>query len=148
MSAQYTDPALTSPTAKADAFTKLASAIPGFSETEVGLEMAGLTREQIIRFQAEKRTSSISSLVEQIAARGDAGGIEDAAPENAEAEDAATMKAKFDALGVAIRAGVIPADAARRLGLDGITFTGLQPVSLRDPNEKAAGVPVAASDDE
>ena len=68
MSAQYTDPALTSPTAKADAFTKLASAIPGFSETEVGLEMAGLTREQIIRFQAERRTSMISSLVERIAA--------------------------------------------------------------------------------
>ena len=68
MSAQYTDPALTSPTAKADAFTKLASAIPGFSETEVGLEMAGLTREQIIRFQAERRTSTISSLVERIAA--------------------------------------------------------------------------------
>jgi len=148
MSAQYTDPALTSPTAKADAFTKLASAIPGFSETEVGLEMAGLTREQIIRFQAEKRTSSISSLVEQIAARGDQGGIEDAAPENTEAEDAATMKAKFDALGVAIRAGVVPADAARRLGLDGVQFTGLQPVSLRDPNEKAAVAPVAASDDE
>ena len=73
MSAQYTDPALTSPTAKADAFTKLASAIPGFSETEVGLEMAGLTREQIIRFQAERRTSMISSLVERIAAnRGEA----------------------------------------------------------------------------
>lgn len=69
MTSQYTDPALTSPTAKADAFTKLASAIPGFSETEVGLEMAGLTREQIIRFQSERRTSTISSLVEQIAAR-------------------------------------------------------------------------------
>src|SRR5690606_24221983 len=86
MSAQYTDPALTSPTAKADAFTKLASAIPGFSETEVGLEMAGLTREQIIRFQAEKRPSSISWLVEQIAARGDPGGIAVAAPENPGAE--------------------------------------------------------------
>ena len=76
MSAQYTDPALTSPTAKADAFTKLASAIPGFSETEVGLEMAGLTREQIIRFQAERRTSMISSLVERIAAsRGETEGV-------------------------------------------------------------------------
>ena len=90
MSAQYTDPALTSPTAKADAFTKLASAIPGFSETEVGLEMAGLTREQIIRFQAERRTSMISSLVERIAASrggaeevpsGDAGDGDSVAPD-------------------------------------------------------------------
>ena len=91
MSAQYTDPALTSPTAKADAFTKLASAIPGFSETEVGLEMAGLTREQIIRFQAERRTSMISSLVERIAASrggaeevpsGDAGDGDSVAPDD------------------------------------------------------------------
>ena len=77
MTAQYTDPALTSPTAKADAFTKLASAIPGFSETEVGLEMAGLTREQIIRFQAERRTSTISSLIEKIAARSSDAGVAD-----------------------------------------------------------------------
>lgn len=72
MTAQYTDPALTNPTAKADAFTKLAAAIPGFSQTEVGLEMAGLTREQIIRFQSEQRKSQISSLVDQIAKRGQA----------------------------------------------------------------------------
>ena len=71
--------------------TKLASAIPGFSETEVGLEMAGLTREQIIRFQAERRTSIISSLVERIAASrggaeevpsGDAGDGDSVAPDD------------------------------------------------------------------
>jgi hypothetical protein len=45
------------------------------------------------------------------------------------------MKATFDALGVAIRAGVEPADAARRLGLDGISFTGAMPVSLRPLDE-------------
>lgn len=94
MTAQYTDPALTSPTAKADAFTKLASAIPGFSETEVGLEMAGLTREQIIRFQAERRTSSISQLVDQIAARRspDVTGVPDGG-------------------GSAVAGGVLPADS-------------------------------------
>lgn len=47
------------------------------------------------------------------------------------------MKAKFDALGVAIRSGVDPADAARRLGLDGISFTGAVPVSLRLPETAA-----------
>src|SRR5690606_19004901 len=45
----------------------------------------------------------------------------------AEAEE---LKAKFDALGVAIRAGVEPEDAARRLGLAGIKFTGAVPVNL------------------
>src|SRR5690606_14648781 len=50
------------------------------------------------------------------------------------------LKAKFDALGVAIRAGVDPADAAGRLGLTGIKFTGAVPVSLRMPNEDASGL--------
>lgn len=47
------------------------------------------------------------------------------------------MKAQFDALGVAIRAGVDPDDAARRVGLPGITFTGATPVSLRQPEGAA-----------
>jgi hypothetical protein len=45
--------------------------------------------------------------------------------------DAADLKQRFDALGVAIRSGVDPDDAARRLGLDGVKFTGAIPVSLR-----------------
>ena len=47
------------------------------------------------------------------------------------------MKSQFDALGVAIRAGVDPADAATRLGLDGIKFTGAVPVNLRMPESDA-----------
>jgi hypothetical protein len=53
--AMFTDPAMVSPTAAADAFSKRAAAIPGFAESEVGLESAGLTREQIIRFQADQK---------------------------------------------------------------------------------------------
>jgi hypothetical protein len=67
--ANFTDPAIVSPSAAADAFTKRAAAIPGFAETEVGLESAGLTREQIIRFQQEKRRAGVGSLVEQLRAR-------------------------------------------------------------------------------
>lgn len=51
--------------------------------------------------------------------------------------DAADLKAKFDALGVAVRAGVDPDDAARRLGLGGVKFTGAVPVSLRLPETDA-----------
>lgn len=46
------------------------------------------------------------------------------------------MKAKFDALGVAVRAGVYPANAASLIGLDGVRFTGLQPVSLKNPDSE------------
>lgn len=51
--------------------------------------------------------------------------------------DAVEMKAKFDALGVAVRAGVDPVDAANRLGLGGVKFTGATPVALRLPKDEA-----------
>jgi hypothetical protein len=69
LSAQFTDPAIVSPSSAADAFTKRASAIPGFASSEVGLESAGLTREQIIRFRAEMRRASAGSIVESLRAQ-------------------------------------------------------------------------------
>lgn len=48
------------------------------------------------------------------------------------------MKTKFDALGAAIRSGVAPEDAATRLGMTGVEFTGAVPVSLRMPEAEAA----------
>lgn len=61
--AQFTDPAIVSPSARADAFSKLSAAVPGFGDSQVGLEYAGLTREQITRFKAEQRQSQVSQLV-------------------------------------------------------------------------------------
>lgn len=72
LSAQFTDPAIVSPSGRADAFSKLSASIEGFGSSEVGMEFAGLTREQIIRFQAERRRGQagdrLTALVE--AARG------------------------------------------------------------------------------
>lgn len=53
-------------------------------------------------------------------------------------EDASAQKAKFEALGMAVRAGVDPDWAASRLGLEGIKLTGAVPVSLRQPESAAA----------
>lgn len=53
---------------------------------------------------------------------------------------ASELKDKFDALGVAIRAGVDPQSAARMLGLQGVEFTGAVPVSLRMPQTDATGL--------
>lgn len=47
------------------------------------------------------------------------------------------LKASFDALGVAIRAGVDPQSAASILGLQDVRFTGAVPVSLRMPQNDA-----------
>lgn len=66
LSAQFTDPAIVSPSARADAFSKLATNIEGFGTSEVGMEYAGLTREQIIRFQAEQRRAGASSRIAQL----------------------------------------------------------------------------------
>lgn len=63
LSAQFTDPAIVSPSAAADAFSKRAAAIEGFAQSEVGLESGGLTREQIIRFRAERRRESTGSVL-------------------------------------------------------------------------------------
>jgi hypothetical protein len=44
---------------------------------------------------------------------------------------------QFEALGQAIRAGVDPQEAAERVGLHGLSFTGAVPVSLRLPEQQA-----------
>ncbi len=49
-------------------------------------------------------------------------------------------KEQADALGVLIRSGVDPVDAAQRVGLGGVKFTGAVPVSLRLPESEAATV--------
>ncbi len=63
LSIRSTDPAIVSPSARADAFSKLSSAIEGFGQSEVGMEYAGLSREQIARFQSEQRRNRVGSLV-------------------------------------------------------------------------------------
>jgi hypothetical protein len=57
-----------------------------------------------------------------------------------EVMDPADMKARADAMGVLIRAGVDPDDAASRAGLPGVKFTGAVPVSLRLPEGAAASM--------
>ena len=56
--------------------------------------------------------------------------------------DAQDLKARFDALSVGIRAGVDPADAADRVGMNGIKFTSARPVSLRAANESNTDDPL------
>ena len=69
LQAQFTDPAIVSPSARADAFTKLASSIDGFGNSEVGMEFAGLSRDQIMRLQSEQRRAGVAALVDRL--RGD-----------------------------------------------------------------------------
>lgn len=66
LGAVFTPVGTVSPTDKAVAFGQLAPHIPGLAESEVGLEYAGFSREQIIRLRADLRKSSISSFMDRI----------------------------------------------------------------------------------
>jgi len=68
LSAQFTDPAIVSPSARADAFSKLATSIEGFGSSEVGMEYAGLTREQIVRFRADQKRAQAGDRLTQLVA--------------------------------------------------------------------------------
>lgn len=72
LQAQFTKAHLVSPTARADAFSKLALSIEGFGASEVGMEYAGLDRGQIVRLQAERRRAQVGSLVSSLRANADA----------------------------------------------------------------------------
>lgn len=54
-------------------------------------------------------------------------------------DPASDLKARFDALGVAIRAGVDQQQAAAKLGLDGLTFPNL-PTTIRVPESETVGL--------
>lgn len=118
---RWRDPRYTSKAASADAGLKQIQAVPWLANSEVGLELLGLDPQQIRRALADKRRASGRDVLATLAQ-----------------ESPADLKAKYDALGSAIRSGVDPEDAAARLGMAGTRFTGATPVSLRLPESEAA----------
>ena len=115
-----------------DGITKLASANPALLEVLLD-DVPGWTQQQADAARAAIRRANGSGALAALreAAQASAG-----AP-TAAVQDATDIKAKADALGALVRAGVEPMDAARRVGLEGIEFTGAVPVSLRQPESEA-----------
>lgn len=120
--------------AAADSGGKVLDKFPWLAESELGLEVYGMDREFIDRAMREKRRVEATTRLGMLAAANVQGG---GGPAAVEADDPETLKKKFDALGVAIRSGVDPEDAAKTLGLAGIKFTGAVPVTLRQPESEA-----------
>lgn len=112
---------------------KILTAQPWLGETEVGLELLGLSPDQIRRALADRRRNGGSAALQAITAAAAAG-----VPAVSATEDAAAIKAKADAMGVLIRSGVDGPTAAAAVGLPGMNFTGAVPVSLRLPQSDAA----------
>lgn len=70
---KWRSPVYLSKSAAADAGAKQLAAVPWLAETEVGLEMLGLTDQQITRALAERRRLSGSAALRAITAAADAG---------------------------------------------------------------------------
>lgn len=119
---QWRDPRYTSKAAVADAGMKQLAAVPWLAETSVGLELVGLTSQQIERAESERRRMAGSELLASLLD----------APE-ASADDPAVRNAT--ALAQLVRAGADPDSAAAALGMSGIKFTDRVPVGLTDADQ-------------
>lgn len=117
--ASWRNPRFLSRSAEADAGVKQLSAVPWLAETEIGLELLGLTREQRAQALGELQRTRSAMMLTQLTAASTAG-------QNGEtpAAEAAALKSKADALSSLIRSGVDPESAAAQVGLSGVEFTG------------------------
>lgn len=145
LSVKWRDASTPTRAAASDSAAKLVGAgiLPGRSS--VVMDMIGLSPEEQSRVEADWARDTSRSLADALRSRvvpqdpvvDDVASrtrpVDDAPPE---AVDADQLAKSFDALGKAIRSGVDPEDAARRLGLSGLRFTGAVPVSLRVPKEE------------
>jgi hypothetical protein len=64
---KFINPSLISPTARADTIVKLISAFPFLQDTNIALQEAGFTSEQIAEIRKEKQDAKTDSLIEKLA---------------------------------------------------------------------------------
>lgn len=124
VSTQWEDVETPTRSAAADAAMKLTASGILPADSQVTQDMVGLSDQQQEILRAEQRSQMVREVIDVVQES-------DTSPDVA--TEAKAMRDKFDALGIAVRAGVAPDDAAARLGLDGVRFTGAAPVSLRQP---------------
>lgn len=124
--AGWRDPRYVSRAAEADAGSKQLGAVPWLADTEVGLDLVGLTAQQKDLALGERRRNQDRSMV-QMLVEGDSGSDS----ESGELNQAQVLKAKADALGVLRRAGVEADDAARLSGLENVKFIKGQPIAIK-----------------
>lgn len=142
LSTKWRDPSTPTKASAADAVTKLVQAGVLPPDADVTLEMMGFDQVTIDRVVEHRKRAGAGDRLQQLLAVAQANPA--AATSDAEVvptgEDPAALRQKFEALGVAIRAGVSPESAAEALGLPSLKFTGAVPVSLRLPESEASGL--------
>lgn len=142
LATRWGDPAHPSIVSQSDAIVKQISALPWLAESPVVLEELGYSGSQIARLMSDKRRAEASGLLDRLSAQDTTDttvpAVQDtpavqAAPAATGGLDTSHAKDAFDALGVAVRAGVDPQSALEVLGMSGVKLTGAVPVSLRLP---------------
>lgn len=126
----------------ADAMSKQLAVLPWMEESDVALEQFGYDGPTLERLKVDRRRSQVKTLVDSLGERRDAAsadeGVSAIAARRTESLDdelkaAQVLKAKGEALGMLFRAAVVPEDAAKKAGLEGVRFVpGAQSVALRD----------------
>ena len=129
LTARYADPGTPTVSARSDSALKYKTAFPD-GDPVLAMEMYGLSDEQIRRNKEFLRRTSSAATLDQLEGNTGASAV-------SESENAKAFRDKFEALGIAVRAGVEPEDAAKRVGLSGIKFTGAVPAMLRMPETEA-----------
>lgn len=130
---RWGDPAHPSIVSQSDAIVKQISVFPWMADSPVVLEELGYSASQIARLMSDKRRAQGSAVLEALAST-----KEEPTALSDRPDGGADIRERFDALGIAIRAGVDPDSALTHLGLTGIKMTGAVPVSLRLPEKDAS----------
>lgn len=131
----WRDPSTPTLASEADAWVKLAAGL-GIPPRALWSKIPGVTQTEADRWVALAEADRVAVARAQASAFGVNGPVDDLDDDN-DGSDAAEMKAKADALGVLIRSGVDPENAAQMVGLEGAEFTGAMPVALRLPEAQA-----------
>jgi hypothetical protein len=140
LSTKWRDPSTPTKAAQADAVTKLVQAGVLPPDADVTLEMMGFDQVTIDRVVEHRKRAGAGDRLQQLLDVAKTNGTAAPAEILPTGEDSAALRQKFEALGVAIRAGVSPESAAAALGLPELKFTGAVPVSLRLPESEADGL--------
>ncbi|PZO99927.1 MAG: hypothetical protein DI609_07375 [Corynebacterium urealyticum] len=121
VSSRWRDPATPTVAAATDAVTKQIEAGAVAADSVVALERMGYSDADIRRIQQERRRGLVTQLIEQ--RKGQSNPAADALVPGfggaGALEGVQLVKARADALGSLLRAGVAPQEAARLSGLEG-----------------------------
>ncbi len=126
--------------ATVDALGKMVQML-GVPQEALWEKVPGITEQDLLRWRELATVDPLDALTEEL--RRQTSPVPEApaavAPVAATpAEDPAAVKAKADAFGALVRAGVAGPSAAAQVGLEGLDLTGAVPVSLRMPTSEAS----------